>query len=71
MIGDNSVTGGSTPATDGKVNNVVPTKPETLKPGFEIPSWANDGMPGMNWPAGVRNVVDDCAEETRKFNKGK
>lgn len=71
MIGDNSVTGGSVPATDSKVNNVVPQKPETLKPGFEIPSWANAGMPGMNWPAGVHNVVDDCAELNAKFKGSK
>jgi|GEM_PF-3263902 len=36
-----------------------------------IPSWANPGMPSMNWPEGTRTSEQDCAEQTAKFEQGK
>jgi len=60
------------PASDPQQNDATTgTPPTNLKPGFEIPSWSEPGMPGMGWPNGVRNSQQDCDELTAKFQQGK
>ena len=60
------------PGTDPNFNDAtIGTPPTNIRPGFEIPSWSEPGMPGMGWPNGVRNSQQDCDELTAKFQQGK
>jgi hypothetical protein len=61
---------GFEPASDTHQNDATTGDgPMIPDPAFVIPSWADVEMP--NWPAGVHNTVQDCAEQTAKFQQGK